>query len=537
MAPTRLAQKIVDQAWGAVDAADGNVSAAADALGLRRSTLASRLKKYPRRKGAAPPPQMEEAAHKVFAEPARTRVVLMTAVQDDTPLAQGALENLQAYAAHRGGEVMIGGFTYQKGLFEDHSVASGVFAQKVIPLLKPEVVELAPHLVWYGSANILPTAVDPLTGWETNTRDKWAIFPHAKIALKCVPTLLGKHNKQIMTTGVITKPNYIQRNAGQKAEFHHTPGATIAEIKADGTFFCRQIGIARDGSFQDLDIVVKDQTISVGNRVESITWGDIHFEELDQDIARVLWGWDYRNTDRFQTSMLDVLEPRTQFFHDSYSFKARGHHTINDPHERAQRVAERQDSVHEMLKGTAGFLANTKRPWCRSVHVASNHNSHLDRWLKDPQGHFDAANARIWHQLNLAWFDAIDDGEGETFSPSEHALRAGGEDLGDITFLHGGQSYVICQDTAPIECGIHGDVGPRGSRGSPTGLAKLVERVTSAHTHEPKILDGVYVAGTSSRLDIKYATKGASAWQHAEVVTYPTGRRTIVTLSNGQYRA
>jgi hypothetical protein len=402
-------------------------------------------------------------------------------------------------------------------------------------------VDLAPKLTWFGKANILPTAVDPLTGWETNTRDHWAVFPHAKIALKSVPVMPGRPGKQIMTTGVITKPNYVQKNAGQKAEFHHTPGATIAEIRPDGVFFLRQISFGKDGSFQDLDVFVKDGEVMPGPPVEAITWGDVHYEELDMDVAKVLWGWTPvacgPSIGPGGSSMLDDLKPKHQFFHDSFSMKARGHHTIRDPHENALIRSEKQDSVRNMFVNTAHFLRATMRDWSTSVHVASNHNAMLDTWLKDTAGHYDPGNARIWHELNAAWFKAIEDGDGEEFQAHIFGLRNSGSDLEGVRFLNPGNSYLVCQDTAPIECGLHGDKGPRGTRGSPMGMAKLVERMNTAHTHEPQIRDGAYIAGTSSRLDLRYASKGPGAWHHAEIVTYQSGKRTIVTLADGRYRA
>ena len=237
--------------------------------------------------------------------------------------------------------------------------------------------------------------------------------------------------------------------------------------------------------------------------------------------------------------MLDDLQPRHQFFHDSFSFKARSHHTRKDPHERGILKNEGgvNESIKTMLSNTAAFLVATSRPWSKSIHVPSNHNNHLHSWLKDPEAMADAENAGIWHTLNAAWWEAIEAGEGEQFNAHAYALQTASDDLSDILFLHQGQSYLICQDTAPIECGLHGDIGPRGSRGSPAGLAKIVERVNTAHTHEPRILEAAYVAGTSSRLDLKYATKGPGAWHHAEVVTYASGKRTIVFPTYEGYRA
>lgn len=523
----------------------GNVTDAAAALNMKRTTLRDWTKDNPT-PGAAVQAQPLGKVRR-YAEAGKTRVVLMTAAQDDTPLYDGAFHALQDYAAYRGGDLFVGGFTYQKGLFEDQMVHTGAFAQKVIPFMTPEVVNLADRLQWYGKANILPTATDPLTGWDTPTRDKWGIFPHAKIALKCVPVMPSKPGKVIMTTGVITKPNYIQRNAGQKAEFHHTPAATIAEIKPNGEFFVRQIGIERDGSFQDLDIRVEHDkagntfNISKGNPVESITWGDVHFEEMDHDIAKVQWGWMPPHAGRMPLSgnMLDDMHPSTQFFHDSFSQKPRSHHTINDPHERGilHNLGGVNDSIIDMLSGTAGFLRDTTRDWCKSIHVPSNHNNHLHSWLKNPDAMMDAVNARIWHRLNLAWWDAIDSGEGERFNAHAWALRNAGTDLSSILFLGQGQSYTICHDTAPIECGLHGDIGPRGSRGNAHNLSRIVERVNIAHSHEPRIREAAYQAGTSSRLDLRYASKGPGAWHWANIITYPNGKRTLVFPTYEGYHA
>jgi len=518
-------------------AAGGNTTQAAKRLGIPRETMQSRVRKLGLKSSANPQqPKPQASTPTVPAAPAQTRVVLLTAAQDETGLLAGALPNLKAYAAHRGADIFLGGFTYQKGLFEDHAVRTGVFHHSIVPHLKPEVVELAPRLLWYGAANILPTAADPLSGWDTNTRAAWAIFPHAKIALKSVPVMPGRPGKQIMTTGVITKPNYVQRNAGQKAEFHHTPGAAVAEIKPDGTFFVRQLSMLSDGSFQDLDVLVRDGKVTTGAPVEAIVWGDVHVEVLDTGIAKLAWGYDRATGVCSGGSMLDTLKPRLQFIHDSFDFKARSHHTRNDPHERAKRLAEGCDSVEEMLRETARFLAATRRQRTVSVHVASNHNSHLEKWLKDPAGAFDARNARVWHRLNLAWHDAIDRGD-EAFLGHVHALQNAGQDLGDVIFLAPGESFLVCQGRAPVECGLHGDTGPRGARGSPANLHKIVERVCCGHTHEPRIVEGAYYAGTCSRLDLDYAKRGPTAWHHAAVVIYPTGKRAIVTMQNGEWRA
>jgi hypothetical protein len=526
----RISKSELARVKKAFEAAGGNVTHAAHNLGMPRQTVQRWLKSA----GLQGRPANR---HTVAASPARTRVVIMTAVQDDTPLFEEGFANLQAYAAHRGGEIVVGGFTYNKKVFTSHETIHAAFPKKVIPLLNREVVQLAPRLAWYGDANILPTAVDPLAGWETNTRDSWAVFPHAKIALKAVPVVSGKPGKQIMTTGVMTLPNYIDKNAGQKAKFHHTQGATIAEIRTDGTVFLRQLHMTRDGSFQDLDVMVRDGKVSKGHAVEAINWGDVHIEEVDPTVAMAAWGYDVDvRAVTCKSSMLDELKPRHQFFHDSFDFKARMPFTRRDPHERHMRAVEDKDSVEDMLDQVAQFLSLTQRPGCKSVHVASNHNLFLERWLKDPEGALDAANALVWHELNVAYHRAIREGNFK-FLPHAHAIQRRRWDLSDVAFLAEGESYLVCQTTQPVECGLHGHMGPRGARGSASNLSKIVERVNAGHIHEPRILEGAYFAGTSSRLDMAYAVRGPGAWHHSQIVTYASGKRTIVTFQNGAYRA
>lgn len=542
----------IEKARQAVDAvaSTGSVSAAAKLLGVSRGSVQCRLRTAGKhnvpganeavrivsgnyhRRGKRPP------APTVVARAGGVRRVILTAAQDDTSIHEGFWANLQAYAAHCGAEIMVGGFTYQKGLFEDHAVASGRFDQRISPFLRPEVVPLGPRIVWYGAANILPTASDPLAGWETPTRDKWAVFPHAKIALRCVPTMPGAPGKQVMTTGVVTVQNYVQRNAGQKASFHHTIGATLVEVTPAGAHFCRQIIANRDGSFQDLDAVVKDARVSTGHTIEAVTWGDIHREFLDPEVAAGSWGFDVGTAACTQEgSILDILKPKHQFIHDSFNFTARSHHTRSDPHERARRIAEGRDSVEAEIQATADFLAAVRRPWSTVVHVDSNHNQHLHRWVKDPAGHADAANARYWHEMNAATHRAIELGDTE-FLIHEHALRRAAPDgLEGVVFLRAGQSYQVCQATSHVECGLHADIGPNGARGSAPAFARVVERINGAHGHHPIIRESYYQAGTSSSLDMEYNTKGPGMWAHAHIAVYPSGKRTIITMNGKDWRA
>jgi len=67
-------------------------------------------------------------------------------------------------------------------------------------------------------------------------------------------------------------------------------------------------------------------------------------------------------------------------------------------------------------------------------------------------------------------------------------------------------------------------------------LSKIGRRANTGHTHTAQIIDGLFVAGTMTRLRLDYV-KGPSSWSHSLIVTYPNGKRTIVTCFNGKWRA
>jgi hypothetical protein len=103
-----------------------------------------------------------------------------------------------------------------------------------------------------------------------------------------------------------------------------------------------------------------------------------------------------------------------------------------------------------------------------------------------------------------------------------------------VVFLHQDESFVTCD--GQIENGMHGHLGPNGARGTPMNLSNVGKRANTGHTHVAEIRDGLYVAGTSTTLDMGY-NRGPSAWTHSHILTYPNGKRTIVTVYAGKWKA
>lgn len=517
MTPRSLLHK-----YDALIAKHGSQRALARHLGIPRTTIQEWLKN---RQRILYSEQAPADAVKIKAPRSGVKRFIFSSAQDNTAVHKPFLENLQAYAKYLDAELYIAGFTYDKRLFEEHRKDEDLqqYAPEVRPYMMNRRMEIGPNLLFCGEMNTLPTAVAPLTGFETYTRQKWGIFPHAKVQLVSVPTMKHHPAKQIMTTGACTKPNYVQKRAGIRAHFHHVFGAVVVEIDADGDHFCRHLlGDKTDGSFQDLDHFVRDGKVDNNFSVEAITWGDIHLEEIDP-VAR--------EAKFVPGGMLDILQPTYQFIHDVTDFKVRNHHNIKDPHFRIRMVRDGTDSVEESLNGVAEFLASIQREWCSTVVVESNHDLALLRWLKESDWRSDPVNARFYLEAQLACVNAIEEGD-DRFSALAWSLGRS-KNLEDVLFLQEDDSFTVCDDK--IENGIHGHRGANGAKGSSRQFAKMGPKANVAHSHSPGIFDGIYTAGTNSKLDLGY-NKGLSSWSCTDIITYANGKRTLVTMVNGKWR-
>lgn len=520
---------------------------------------------------------------------------ILTSAQDSTELHYEFLAALEAFRESllpRGPcELIVAGFTYSKKLF-------GVNDPKKVPYWHPwidqyrvqERVRLGDGIDFCGEMNTRPTAKTPLTGFETYTRHRWGIIPHAKVQLRSIPTMKHSPAKIIMTTGAVTKPNYLHMRAGIEASFHHALGAVLVEIAADGTFFCRHLLGEEDGSFYDLDTRVQMSKepltlgeyeerreakreadrrnlmngermsfpddylshknvseITSGHRAEAVNWGDLHVAQIDPVVSVACFGiepesqkrvdgtrnWlDLRESPLVEMPIIDAMRPKYQFFHDVADFQSRNHHNIRDPHHMYMLYIEGVDSVEEELREVAYFIDNTKRDFCKTVVVESNHDLALKRWLKEADYKVDPHNAIFFLECQLASYKAMRD-KHHKFSIFEHVLTNFYSDTpcDGVDFLREDQSFPVLG----IEKGMHGHLGANGARGSPHAFTKMGPRATTGHTHSCEIRDGIYTAGTSSNLDLGY-NKGLSSWSQSHVLTYANGKRVLLTLQNGKWR-
>lgn len=519
----------------------GTISGAARALGIHRDTVRNRLKssghldpEQPMFTGRAT--SLEEKKRPLPPEGQVYRYIL-TSAQNNTKVNTKVIESLAALVKHWNAELLVGTYTYNKGSFGKKSTKRGKaptaadaadlwYAPEIEPYICDERVELAPGIVWCGEMNILPTAIRPLQGLESYSGRKSSIFPHAKVALASVPSGKNEPTKFNYTTGTITLRNYIQKKEGLKAEFHHVYGALLVEVDSDGRWFVRQLIADREGTICDLDIMVKGGEVFSGHSVESIVWGDIHEAEKDPEVVRLAWQ---------AGGMLDSLRPQHQFMHDILDFRARNGHTAKKRliHDRFRAYCQGHDSVASEINNVHRFLESTAtRPWCNTVVVDSNHDQFMMEWLRIGDYRSDPINAVYFLEAQLHVYQRIAEDPRAHVQLLPWAVGRLGEFSHPVRFLEEDESFVV----GGVEHGMHGHLGPNGARGSAANLARMGKKINRGHEHSCGILDGVYTAGVTGKLDQGY-NRGPSSWSASHIVQYKNGKRAIVTMWKGKWRA
>lgn len=516
----------------------GSIRQAAALLSVDRSTVRRNLKRV----GALEKPLVGGSLHgrrvlKASLPPKGiVKRYILTSAQNNTAVNEKFWNSLLLLADYYDANLYVGTFTYNQNHFGQLAVKRGTkksyehklwYASEIKPYIKDFPIELAPGLTWCGEMNILPTAVDPLTGLETYTHRSSSIFPHVKIAMRSIATMQGEGTKLMYTTGTVTQRNYVQKKEGIKAEHHHRYAALVVEVNDAGNWFVRQIGMgSRSGVLQDLNVVVEDGKVRTDGTIEAVTFGDLHAACVEPEVVAM------------SMDILDSMKPKYQFIHDvlegaSINRHERKHKSVHQKFSNWLRGLHRLEAE---LKTSSEILAKYLRPWCKTVIPDSNHDGPwLKDWLRDFDYRVDPGNAEIFLRLQAFMYSEIRSGKmPKNVNIISRAFAEVWPYNDKVKFLLADESFAICN--RKIECGMHGHLGPNGAPGSPANLSKVGRRANTAHTHSTGIYNGLYVAGTSSKLKWDY-TYGPSSWSHSHIFTYPNGQRTIVTMYGGRWRA
>ncbi len=515
----------------------GTIMGTARALGINRSTVRNHLVyagEYDSRPMFAGRVASMEVKTRKLPKRGQVKRYFLTSAQNNTLVAPKVWDTMMSIVDHYDAELMVGTFTYNKASYGKKSTKRGGaptssdkedlwYDAELEKHIVDEPVRLSPTLEWRGEMNILPTAVRPLSDLEKYTGERSGIFPHAKLAMASVASGKYEPTKFNYTTGTVTKRNYIQKKAGLKADFHHVYGGLIVEVDSEGDWFVRQININSSGLAYDLDKCFTPDGCTEGHSIETVTWGDIHTAAIDPHIANLCWG---------ENGVMDTLKPKYQLMHDILDMRARNSHTAKRKlcHDRFAAYVLGHDSVEVEVSDVADLLSNVSRPWCKTIVVDSNHNDMMTEWLRIGDYKTDPINAIYFLEAQLHAYKSIRDNPTTPLNMLKWGVERALGERDDIQFLLQDESFTVLN----IEHGMHGHLGPNGARGSETNLAKLGRKVNRGHSHSAGILDGIYTAGLTGQNDQGY-NKGPSSWSASHILTYPNGKRAIITMINNKW--
>ena len=126
---------------------------------------------------------------------------LFTWAQNNTPVHERFLRNMEAYAEEIGAELYIiaGRYKNPTSVFED--IEFEEWNPRVLPYLYAGRQSAHKHLVVAGDVKISPTAVNPMISMEGFSGPESSVFGHPKMQMQMVPDLEGRPPKMMMTTG------------------------------------------------------------------------------------------------------------------------------------------------------------------------------------------------------------------------------------------------------------------------------------------------------------------------------------------------
>jgi hypothetical protein len=405
---------------------------------------------------------------------------VITSAQNATPVHERFLKCLQNYCEHNDAELMVIPYRYRNptSIWTATDRNQEWWHNSILPYLVDKQIALNDNISVMGHIKIVPTAVHPLSGFDSYTGEASGIFGHPSIELKTIPTPAKDLPKILTTTGSVTVPNFTDTKLGHKGEFNFSLAATVVEIEGDA-FYQRHIhGNDETGEFYDLTKLYTVNGVESGHRIEALVAGDIHAEFHDPDVERATY------TDPH--SIVNDLKPKVWVAHDLEDFYSRNHHHRGNDILTFAKHHFGRNNVEDGLQTSANFIDKHSRDGMQNIIVKSNHDEALDRWLREADPKSDPENAIFYHYMKYHQYKNIEmtDTGFDTIDPFEFWCNnpescKGLQNIDRTTFLNRDTPFQI----KDIELSYHGDIGPNGSRGSIKSLSKIGPKLIIGHSH------------------------------------------------------
>lgn len=463
---------------------------------------------------------------KKFRRALSAKRYFITSAQNATPVHAGFFETLKRAAKHLKAEIVVIPYRYKNptSRWEKNNQQDSEewWTSDVEPYLYNGRKKLNANLVLAADVKIQPTASSPLSGFESLTGKESCIIGHPKMQMHPVPVPTGRMPKILTTTGTCTVKDYSDTKAGAIGAFHHYLGAILVEIDG-GTFHLRQINADRvTGAFIDLDTEYTVDGAKKAPRALALAMGDAHAKFMCPKVDRATFG---------PGGIIETLDPEALVWHDVFDGYAPNPHHLGNPFIAQAKYQTGFGDVNAEVEETVAFIAKRTKGR-RSFIVSSNHDNFLSRWVIREDWKRDPENAEFYLETALAMLRSVEMTPGGTqyADPFKHWVE---KLKGDADIQPAPDNFKI----ADIECGMHGDKGPNGARGSLKNLSRLGCKVISGHTHTPGIEEGHYQVGTSTPLRLEYSMGGPSSWLNAHCVVYANSKRALLIIVDGAWRA
>lgn len=449
---------------------------------------------------------------------------VVTSCQNNASINKNFVDSLSSYCKFNDAELLIVPILYRAN---DNDIVSYNIPADLKHAMVTSKMRLHDEVFVMGSFNFIPTTVNPLQGLESISKGDTLIVPSPQLRMKSLAVSATRHPAILHTTGAISNPEYTNTKVGEKALFNHSYSAVLVEIDSDNDFHIRTLSSDENGMFYDIGYQYHPNGDIVFAGIEAIVTGDEHgiFACPDVEVA----------TYTGENSIVRSLKPNYVVRHDLLDCASISHHTRKDVIKNVGKSIFGTNKIEDELASTVDYLLRTTMlPNLKfeNVIISSNHNDHLTRWFSEIDIRTEPQNAKFYHKMMWKILDSME----QTPTGFSH-INPFEQFCKDINvprtkFLGRDESFSICD----VELGVHSDKGTNGSQGSINQFANLPYKYVIGHSHTPGIIFGAYQTGTSSRLKLDY-TSGLSSWMNTHCLVMSNGKRQLINIINGKWKA
>lgn len=434
---------------------------------------------------------------------------VVVSAQNNTRVFKGFWDALQVYCKHNKAELVVIASHY-KNMDAWNRDDNKYWVDEVQPYIVHGDIELGDVTI-KAKFKISATTLYPLAGKQAHGAGKWSIFGHPQHAMQSIATPGDEYPLRQYTTGSCTRENYSVSDIGERARFNHIFGALTINFRKKHKYpFIRLLTADGVGSFYDLDKRYTSTKVTTGHRIECLTPGDEHVKFNACEKAMYTG----------KNSIAGKLRPKRIFRHDVLDGYAGSHHHEHDDVLQFRKFHQRDDDYRAELDELVDFINRTTPKDAVTLIVPSNHDEHLDKWLRRTDARKDPRNALLIMELRKAQY------ENSLSGKTTNALQIYLEPRlkCKYEFLSRNRAYMV----DGVDHAQHGDKGTKGSRGSLRGFSRMAHKMTVAHSHTPGVEKGVQQVGKSTG-DLEYES-GYTDTSITCVIQYPGGKRTPIDI-------